>query len=193
MRLTPIQSIAAVAASLTVIVMLLALVLWQRNQSLPPITPIKPAASSLQVLAVTPPVQKIKEENHVRERPVFWASRKPFIPLLIKGKVKAKQKLKLKPGKEPFDKVKLLGIYDADGESGLIVSSETTPSQRLKVGDVFEGWMLEHMNAKGGVFAQGEKNTLLILQKPKPASKEIRERSFRQARKQAKSSKAKRQ
>ena len=190
MRLTPIQSIAAVAASLTVIVMLLALVLWQRNQSLPPITPIKPAASSLQVLAVTPPVQKIKEENHVRERPVFWASRKPFIPLLIKGKVKAKKKLK--PGKEPFDKVKLLGIYDADGESGLIVSSATTPSQRLKVGDVFEGWTLEFINSKGGLFVRGEKDRILLLQKPKAASKEIKAKRPHQKRKQADLSKAKR-
>lgn len=167
MKNNVLKWVGILAITMTILVLFLAWMRWQRDQNLPPIATVMPASSSLQALMITLPEQARKSNGDMLTRPIFWASRKVYEPPLrpVKQQIKPRNQ-----GPDSFEKMILLGMYGVGGDAGIIISGEEG-SQRLKVGEEIVGWMLDRINAEGAEFSQEGKQRMLMLKSPTPASK----------------------
>ena len=157
------------ALGMTVLVLLLSFMRWQKSHSTPAILPIVPAASSLESLAVMAPIMNKKGSPDMLERPLFWKARGPYVPLPpSKGGPKPKPPT---IGPDVFDQVKLLGTYVVGGKASLIVEGSEGP-KRMKEGEELDGWLFESMGEEGAVFSQDGERRILVMQKPMPPTKE---------------------
>lgn len=159
--------VGLLAIFMTILLLLLVWTRWQRDRNLPFIAVVEPAPTSLQALPIMQPREEKKGSSDMLERPVFWNSRKVYVPAL--APVKPQAKVKLEP--DNFDKVTLLGMYGGGNHLGVIVKG-VNGSQRVRVGEDIAGWVLESINPEGAGFSQDGKQRILLLQKPLPATKE---------------------
>ncbi len=159
MKIDGVRFVQLMAIGLTAIIFLLLTFLILRNQNQPPVQAIKPAPASLKVAGVKVGVVEVNRSSQVLTRPLFWASRRPSGGLPLKPEPKRKKAI------DSFDKVRLLGIYNADEGSGLIVSGGKGVSQRLKLGDEIAGWKLMFINEKGGYFERNGQDRVLQIKR----------------------------
>lgn len=105
------------------------------------------------------PVADVAEVFSLSSRPLFWASRRPQIESDEVNVPEDDSRFK----KDEFDKVKLVGVYDAGDSSGVIAEVKGE-RQRVRLKQALEGWILDSIEADGAVFIQGSKQKKLQLE-----------------------------
>lgn len=101
----------------------------------------------------------VTEVFSLSSRPLFWASRLPQ----AEGDDVSIPEDDSRPKKDEFDKVKLVGVYDAGDGSGVIAEVKGE-RQRVRLKQALEGWVLDSLHADGAVFIQGGKQKKLQLE-----------------------------
>lgn len=118
--------------------------------------PLAPSPDSLEAVIIKLPEYDLAEKSDLLERPLFWQERRPYV---VKEKKMTDKKPVLLEEEDPFDGVKLIGVYS--GGAIFIVDGE---KQRLYIGDEVAEWTLDLMNADSVIFVQGSENKLLQLE-----------------------------
>lgn len=129
--------------------------------------PIPPAASTLEVgsSAYRTPGPDGQGADIVA-RPLFWAGRQPH------EAAPAPEPVVAAPAQPaPLKDIKLLGVYSAGPNSGIIVSLEGE-RRRLQIDDEVDGWTFSMMSDDGAIFANGASSTELRLEHALPAVKD---------------------
>ncbi|MEP5567937.1 MAG: hypothetical protein ABJN62_08890 [Halioglobus sp.] len=150
-----------------IVLALLALLLlqfgWGSYRAMfPPIPdPVRPMRDSLQVadvlgLSVASPQQRAQ----IRQRPLFWASRAPLIPVAVTPKPEPAKTNEIKPGK--IENVKLSGVFGSGDTGGVIVISKGK-KRRLMVGEELNGWKLQSLEPFSALFSSGAQQATLAL------------------------------
>ena len=118
---------------------------------------VLPAADSLQVrqllkVAQVEPAQRAQ----LRERPLFWASRRPQGAA---DSVAAKEDKKV----GEIAGVRLVGVFGSGDSAGIIVTLKESGRKRLLIGEKVNGWKLLSVSGNEAVLsASGRKKTLTL-------------------------------
>ena len=126
---------------------------------------VLPAADSLRV-SHTQSQHKItmEQRNEIRDRPLLWAARRPFVaPLPAEAPVVKSAE------PSPFKGFKLIGLFGTGDAAGIIVSLKGKV-QRLRREEELGGWKLESVGVNEAVFSSGSQQNTLILQPASMAS-----------------------
>lgn len=141
---------SAVLACLFALLVAVALVSYGA-QKLP--EPVLPAAGVLSVSEYRS-VASANDTTAMRERPVFWSERSPYVA----PKPKKKKPVVKAPKKNTnIDDMTLLGVFSAGSESSVTVSYKDK-THHLRVDEELAGWTLLMVSAQGAHF--GETDTL---------------------------------
>jgi len=137
------------------------LLLWSAPQPLPP------AADSLQVAPVgyrTDASAAVAPD--LVARPLFWPGRQAHVAPVVAQPQEAPA-----PAEEPapLENIRLLGVYAARGNSGIIVVHKGE-RRRLQIDDTVDGWRFALVSADGAVFENGEQSHILRLEHAMPAA-----------------------
>ena len=141
-------------STIAVIIMVWLAVQRIKHVDSPP--PLSPSADSLKAITIEQLEHNLAENSKILERPLFWQERRPYV---AKKKPLDRKPVLQEEEADPFDKVKLIGVYS--GGAIFIVDGE---KQRLYLGDEVAGWTLDLMNADSVIFVQGSENKVLQLE-----------------------------
>src|SRR6056297_2710059 len=121
--------------------------------------PIPPAASTLEAGAPAYRAPGPDEQGgDIVARPLFWAGRQPH------AAAPAPEPVVAAPAQpSPLKDIKLLGVYSAGPNSGIIVSLKGE-RRRLQIDDEVDGWTFSMMSDDGAIFANGAASTELRLE-----------------------------
>ena len=119
-------------------------------------TVVLPAADSLQV-SERLSQQRITadQRNEIRDRPLLWVARRPFVPPVTVPVVKA-------PESKPFEGFQLVGLFGT-GDSASIIVSLKGKAQRMRPGETLGEWKLKSVGANDAVFSSGSQEETLVL------------------------------
>lgn len=154
-------------ASVGLTVLLALLLAWSvlRLLLLEPPEPIPPADATLRVEAILGEELAASEEvPDLVSRPLFWPGREPFVP--ASGPVEEPQEQPAKAAS--IRDLKLLGVYSAGGNSGIIVQHKGE-RRRMGLDESVDGWQLVMMSDDGAVFQSGGEVRTLQLEHALPA------------------------
>lgn len=147
-----------------------------RLVALGPPDPVMPAAGSLAVGKPLRPVTPSAEQaSALRERPLFWASRRPA----PESGAAQEQQEQRKAGQ--IDGVRLVGIFGSGSAAGIMVTVNDSARKRLRLGDKVNGWKLERVAGNEAVLSAGARRQTLVLGKPGPG-KPVNNKRRRRAR-----------
>ena len=120
--------------------------------------PVTPAEGALAVHKVVRPVEvDTQQSNEIRERPVFWASRRA-----VEGAAPAAT-TKSKRGKsKKMPPVKLVGVFGGGESLGIIVLVEGK-RRRVSLNEKLDGWVLNSVTSSEAVFIAGGQRERLAL------------------------------
>lgn len=152
---TTTLTLLMILSSITVLVVIWLAVDRIQNVSSP--QPLAPSADSLEAVVIDLSEYDLVDKSDMLERPLFWQERRPYVAK--EKKVVDKKPVLLEEGDDPFDKIKLIGVYS--GGAIFIVDGE---KKRLYIGDEVAEWTLDLMNADSVIFVQGSENKLLQLE-----------------------------
>lgn len=99
------------------------------------------------------------ESYSLTARPLFWSSRRP---VLESDTAKTSDRIE-RPKKDDFDKVKIIGIYYA-GENSGVIAEVKGKRQRVRLKQPLEGWTLDSISADGVIFIQDNQSKKLQLE-----------------------------
>ena len=117
---------------------------------------VSPAADSLQVSEILSQQRiTMDQRNEIRDRPLLWAARRPFVAPVSVPVVKA-------PESKPFKGFQLVGLFDNGDSVGAIVSLKDK-TQRMRPGETFGEWKLKSVGANDAVFTSGSQEETLVL------------------------------
>jgi len=131
----------------------------------------EPIAPSLDLLAegTATKVESVDPalSEEIRNRPLFWASRRPLIAQsqVIEGTVEGESAVK-----GELDKVQLVGIFGA-GESAGIITLVKGKKRRILVGEDIDGWTLDSVEPGRAVFKDKGRSRELMLKPPAKKAK----------------------
>lgn len=169
-----LRQLAVLVTVLLALQLLWSVFSWIR---LAPPDPISPAHSVLQfdgtddengALTGQEDAVAVEPLQNLSARPLFWAGRMPFVPLL-ENEATAEQ---VKPrGRSSIQDAKLLGVYGAGNHRGIIVSL-AGERRRILMGQEVDGWTLSMLAADGAIFENGSQTTTIDLEHagPSPAA-----------------------
>lgn len=140
-KLTKISLIAL--AVLALMVAVLFGLGYQRMATLPPVSPITPAADTLTALPAPELASAPLATQDFLERPLFWESRRPAQPIKEKEPV-----IEDKPANNELEDLKVFGLYSDGVEMGLIVEYEGE-RRRIRQSDDLSGWRLTRLRRDG--------------------------------------------
>ena len=146
---------------LAILVLLLVLILQlvyggSRLALLSAPTVILPAADSLRVSeTLSQQTITMDQRNEIRDRPLLWAARRPFVAPVAVPVVKA-----TKP--KPFEGFQLVGLFGT-GDSVSVIVSLKGKTQRMRLGESFDEWKLTSVGANDAVFTSGSQEETLVL------------------------------
>lgn len=147
-----------------------------RLLTLGPPAPVMPAAGSLAVGQPLRPVAPSEEQGaQLRERPLFWASRRPPPE---PGEVQTQQ-AQNKAGE--IDGIRLVGVFGSGSSAGIMVTVNDSARKRLRLGDKVNGWKLERVAGNEAVLSAGARSETLVLGKP-GSSQSVNNKRRRRAR-----------
>ena len=95
------------------------------------------------------------QSNEIRDRPLLWAARRPFVAPVSVPVVKA-------PEPKPFKGFQLVGLFGNGDSVGVIVSLKGK-TQRMRPGETFGEWKLKSVGANDAVFSSGSQEETLVL------------------------------
>ena len=117
---------------------------------------VSPAADSLQVSEILSQQRiTMDQRNEIRDRPLLWAARRPFVAPVFVPVVKA-------PERKPFKGFQLVGLFGNGDSVGVIVSLKDK-TQRMRPGETFGEWKLKSVGANDAVFISGSQEETLVL------------------------------
>lgn len=120
---------------------------------------VEPAADSLQVTAVATAAGATPQQSiAIRERPVFWAGRRPDSGALAAGNTKKREK----PAQDSGE-IELLGIFDGGGSTGIIARVKGE-QRRMMLGEELAGWKLVSVGPRSAVVRSGKRREELFLE-----------------------------
>lgn len=156
-------------AVLVLVVLLLLQILWGAYRALFPAVPepFMPAPESLRVGALNDGASLTAESRaEIRERPVFWVSRKALGPgeRAASGEDPAPGGGDKKP--REISGVKLSGVFGAGDAAGIIVLVDGT-KRRIMVGEEMNGWTLDAVTPVEAMFSDGGRQASLALKRGK--------------------------
>ena len=129
--------------------------------------PIAPAITSLQLEAASAQADGSEERTQdFVSRPLFWPGREAFV---VSEKQVAQQE-KTPEKAAVFPGLKLVGVYSAGPNSGIIVFHKGT-RKRLRIGEELDGWSFSMMSADGAVFESGDEVRAMNLEHALPPPK----------------------
>jgi hypothetical protein len=132
-----------------------------RLVTLGPPAPVLPAADSLAVGKPLRPVTPSQEQaSELRERPLFWASRRPA----PEPGAAQEQQAQSKAGQ--IDGIRLVGVFGSGSAAGIMVTVNDSARKRLRLGDKVNGWKLERVAGNEAVLSAGARSHTLVLGKP---------------------------
>lgn len=117
--------------------------------------PIAPAADSLALARIEPPMNDLAQLSATSERPLFWLSRRPPPPPPPEKAAEQKES-------DPFDDIRVVGLVDAGGDSGAMVLTGGK-FRRVQLGEPLGAWILdgiEGMTARFKSASSGEMRTV---------------------------------
>ncbi|MCA0185579.1 MAG: hypothetical protein LCH90_06190 [Proteobacteria bacterium] len=117
--------------------------------------PIAPAADSLALARIEPPMNDLAQLSATSERPLFWLSRRPPPPPPPEKAAEQKEP-------DPFDDIRVVGLVDAGGDSGAMVLTGGK-FRRVQLGEPLGAWILdgiEGMTARFKSASSGEMRTV---------------------------------
>jgi hypothetical protein len=117
---------------------------------------VLPAADSLEVMASLG-LETIDDEqsDEIRERPLFWPSRRPVEVVVERPRSK-------KPKEQELKDVKLVGVFGTGNSVGIIALVEGR-IERVRVGEEIDGWKLKTVNQNEAEFRAGSRKAKLSL------------------------------
>lgn len=118
--------------------------------------PIAPAADSLSLARIEPPMNDLAQLGATSERPLFWLSRRPPPPPPPPEKTAEQQE------PDPFADIRIVGLVDAGEESAAMVLTGGK-FRRVKLGEPLGAWALdgvEGMVARFKSASSGEMRTV---------------------------------
>lgn len=169
MRNTVESRLRSVALALTLILLLQVVWSGTRLLFLSDPEPIAPAASALTIEA--PGYRADLDAGATPDlvaRPLFWAGRQPFVPV-VASEPEPEQEAEPEVDDSAIEGLKLLGVYAAGPNSGIIVS-DGKERRRLNINDSVGGWKFTLMSADGAIFEKGDETRLLRLEHALPAA-----------------------
>jgi hypothetical protein len=117
---------------------------------------VSPAADSLQVSEILSQQRiTMEQRNEIRDRPLLWAARRPFVAPVSVPVVKA-------PEPKPFKGFQLVGLF-GHGESAGVIVSLKGKTQRMRPGETLGEWKLKSVGANDAVFTSGSQEETLVL------------------------------
>lgn len=117
--------------------------------------PIAPAADSLALARIDPPMNDLAQLSATSERPLFWLSRRPPPPPPPEKAAEQKEP-------DPFADIRVVGLVDAGGDSGAMVLTGGK-FRRVQLGEPLGAWILdgiEGMTARFKSASSGEMRTV---------------------------------
>lgn len=145
--------------------------------SVGPPEPVMPAADSLTTDQPLRPARPTQDQvAELRDRPLFWASRRPAPA----GGVAEEKKVDSKAGE--IDGIRLVGVFGSGDSAGIMVTVNDSARKRLQLGDKINGWKLEEVAGIEAILSAGPRRKTLVLGKAakgKPANRNKRARRAR--------------
>ncbi len=166
----PLRSERRVELLLVLLVLVLLVQLaWALARSLFPAEPqaVQPTADAMRVVSgATPPGPDLEQRAELRNRPLFWDSRRPLIEVVdvAPPQVAAAED---KPEEVKIGKIKdvtLKGVFGS-GESAGIIYLAKGKEHRIMVGESVNGWELETVELSRAVFRGNGKSAELDLKR----------------------------
>lgn len=131
-----LKQLVVAAGAATVLLLLALLIAVILVWTLAPPSPLLPTSASITAIEIVTPEKGDTSYNGAfLERPLFWRERRPFV---AEASVQDESPA---PGPDPFVKVKLVGIFAADADSGVILDIDGKRKRLLMNGKV-DGWKL---------------------------------------------------
>lgn len=155
MRVGAMTVLIALIAASTISVLVLAGIGMERVQNLPQPLALSPAPDSLNAVEITLPEVDSLSENDLLERPLFWEGRRPVVAELDKDKDTTVEAL----GPDPFEKVKLVGVY-----SGGAIFLVDGVMRRIQHSEELDGWTLELADVDSVMFVREAQPKVLFLE-----------------------------
>lgn len=142
--------------------------------------PIAPSQSALEVGAVGFVSSAVDEQaRDFVARPLFWPGREAYEP--VQG---SESPVAPVSQVSTLRDIKLLGVYSAGANSGIIVT-QRGEQRRLKIDEKVDGWTFTMMSDDGAIFENGKESTLLRLEHALPGAAEAGKRRTSDRRVQA--------
>ncbi|MAT91727.1 MAG: hypothetical protein CME59_03930 [Halioglobus sp.] len=138
--------------------------------------PIAPADSALRVDPLGyPPVDEEGAAPDFVTRPLFWSGREAYRPPVAEA---APEPVQAAAPRGPIKGLRLLGVYAAGANSGIIVA-HAGERKRLRIDDEVAGWTFSMMSADGAIFESGEETRVLQLEHAVPPAGKAARRNAR--------------
>jgi len=168
-------------AVLALVALLLVQVLWNvLDLAIEPAPEaVLPTRESLQVGGLSGrQLVNAERSAELRSRPLFFASRRPEVPVAAAAKAPEPKK-----NQSSAPKLKLVGVFGASGSRG-IIAVHKGKLLRLKIGDEVSGWTLQKVDRDRALLNSGAESFSVALQRtdtgitpeavPEPADKSRR-------------------
>ncbi|PLW70413.1 hypothetical protein [Pseudohalioglobus lutimaris] len=169
-QLDPLRSERRVELVVLVLLALLVLqLIWGAYRSVFPSVPapVQPTAEALEIqsLRSTPPITP-ELRNEIRERPLFWISRRPHYTAapaeaaaIADAKAEQRQAAKIAG-------LELAGVFGAGETAGIIVlAKEKNKQHRVTINQAVNGWTLESVSPTEAVLSSNGRQATLALQR----------------------------
>lgn len=156
---------------LLVLVLLLILVVqlaWALLRLLLPntLTPVLPTADAMRVVsAYSAPAPDPEQRSEIRDRPLFWDTRRPVVA--VEEPPPEEAVAEEESEQEQLGKIKnvtLAGVFGS-GESAGIIYLAKGKEHRIMVGDEINGWVLESVEPSRAIFSGDGKSAELNLKR----------------------------
>lgn len=163
--------------ALVCLLLLLLQLLWGLFRALlpPEPLPVLPTAESMQVAAIAGGgVLDPEAREDIVQRPLFWASREPLGAEPVKKSTAAEAAKKNSAEKKPetLKGVKLVGVFGAGDDAGIIVLSKGK-KHRLTLGEELDGWKLNSVEPGKADFIAGARTAQLELQRGEQIASQV--------------------
>ncbi|MFA5496327.1 MAG: hypothetical protein WC247_16300 [Porticoccaceae bacterium] len=130
--LNRLATVAAALAALVLLALLVAAILvWTR--AMPP--PLLPAPATIAAVDLTLAGNGDDAAGAMVARPLFWSERRPYVASAESSEQEQAR------GPDPFDKIRLVGIF-AGGDAGGAIVDVDGQRQRVLLHDKLHGWQL---------------------------------------------------
>ncbi len=159
---------AAELAVLVLLGLLLLQLLWGAYRSIFPAIPepVQPTAEALEVQSLNAAVDVPPElRNEIRQRPLFWVTRRPLDPVAPLATATAEAKAEQKQAAK-IAGLELAGVFGAGESAGIIVlAKEKNQKHRVMVNQEIKGWTLESVSSTEAVLSSNGRQATLALQR----------------------------